>query len=128
MQGQKVARGLAYAITAIVVVFAVRAAAAGTSLGSASLGSAAQMVSSCQQQPIGVTFDTQGGQDVSNVILNNIDTAACGGGTLQVSVTDKNARVLADLTTTVGQSNTITVPIAATDAASIFGVHVALTK
>jgi hypothetical protein len=129
MQGKQGARlGLAL-VTALIVGGGVFGLATSFRTTSSTLGSTAQLVSSCQNDPIDVSYQLVGTDEVNGVVLHNIDTASCNGGTLQVSVTDQDAQVLADATEVVGSSGTtFTIPIQPTKAANVFGVHVSIAS
>jgi len=104
------------------------ALAASTPLTTTSLGSGVATVSACQSGPIVVSFGATAQGEVRNVTLRNIDSSSCAGGTLRVSLNGAHGEMLAEATATVPSSgDELSIPVRATDAAAIDGVHVSLT-
>ncbi len=124
MQGARWAIGLA---TVVVLGGALVARAASLGMTTGSLGAAAQVVSSCQTEPIHVSYVVDASGDVTGVTLNDIDSSSCHGATMLVSITDTSSQVLADTSSTV-ESSSVTVPVTHTHAADIFGVHVSIAS
>lgn len=122
-------------VIAIAVFAGVYGLAASLNVSSSSLGAGSSAVAACQTGTLAVSYTpaynaTIPGYAATSVTVGNIDTTttACGGKAIRVTLTDASNASLGENTGTVPTSGTsMTFTLSGVSAASVAGVHVAIS-
>ena len=122
-------------VIAVLVFAGVYGLAASLNVSSSTLGAGSAAVAACQSGTLAVSYTPAynaaiPGYAATSVTVGNIDTAtsACGGKAIRVTLVDGSNASLGESTGTVPTSgSSMTFTLSGVSAASVAGVHVAIS-